>query len=113
MKDTIHSLEIAPCHPAAACLPACAACLHRSWPSSLFGSFVGGGCERAVLLLVPFLPAALYSTSSVSTVAGRDWEIDHQQPGDCGSRHLLPLTGTAAIPEDLPDAPRVLRNFGS
>ncbi|MGW7103820.1 hypothetical protein [Streptomyces sp. NPDC054883] len=46
------------------------------------------------------------------TPAGRDWEIDHQQPGDCASRHMLPLTGTAATPEDLLHAPHVLRLFG-
>ncbi|MFJ3913792.1 hypothetical protein [Streptomyces vinaceus] len=55
----------------------------------------------------------LYATSSLAIPAGWDWEIDHQQPGDCANGHLMPLTGTAAVPEDLPDAPRVLRVFGS
>lgn len=55
----------------------------------------------------------LYATSSASTPAGRDWEIDHQQPGDCANKPVMPLTGTATIPEDLPNAPRVLRLFGS
>ncbi|MGW7194341.1 hypothetical protein [Streptomyces sp. NPDC054838] len=54
----------------------------------------------------------LYAASSAVTPAGRDWEIDHQQPGDCASRHMLPLTGTAATPEDLLHAPHVLRLFG-
>lgn len=55
----------------------------------------------------------LYATSSSATQTDRDWEIDHQQPGDCANGHLMPLTGTAAVPEDLRDAPRVLRLFGS
>ncbi|MFE9561979.1 hypothetical protein ACFYM0_12805 [Streptomyces sp. NPDC006487] len=53
----------------------------------------------------------LYVTSSASTLVGRAWEIDHQQPGDCANGHLMPLTGTAAVPEDLPNAPRVLSLF--
>ncbi|WP_162688810.1 MULTISPECIES: hypothetical protein [unclassified Streptomyces] len=59
------------------------------------------------------MPAASYATSSASTPADRAWEIDHQQPGDCANGHLMPLTGTAPVPEDLPNAPRVLRLFGS
>ncbi|MFD9454150.1 hypothetical protein ACFWBC_13795 [Streptomyces sp. NPDC059985] len=55
----------------------------------------------------------LYATSSPATVAGREWEIDHQQPGACGNGYLMPLTGTAPVPEDLPGAPGVLRVFGS
>lgn len=56
----------------------------------------------------------LYATSTAALPADRDWEIDHQQPGDgCPNGHLMPLTGRAAAPEDLPDASRVLRTFGS
>ncbi|MER6780767.1 MULTISPECIES: hypothetical protein [unclassified Streptomyces] len=55
----------------------------------------------------------LYATSSLTARVGRDWEIDHQLPADCPNEHLMPLTGTATIPEDLPNAPRVLRVFGS
>ncbi|MDA5284319.1 hypothetical protein ACWGHM_13760 [Streptomyces sp. NPDC054904] len=55
----------------------------------------------------------LYATSSTALDADRDWEVDHQQPGACGNDHLMPLEGTAPTPEDLPDAPRVLRLFGS
>ncbi|MFI6149686.1 hypothetical protein [Streptomyces sp. NPDC051109] len=55
----------------------------------------------------------LYTTSSPALPAGRDWEIDHQQLDDCANEHLMPLTGTATLPEDLPNAPRVLRAFGA
>ncbi|WP_030301963.1 hypothetical protein [Streptomyces katrae] len=55
----------------------------------------------------------LYATSSAAIPADRDWEIDHQHPGECANGHLMPLTGRAAVPEDLPNAPRVLRLFGS
>ncbi|MFD8953284.1 hypothetical protein ACFV0B_31040 [Streptomyces xanthophaeus] len=54
-----------------------------------------------------------YATSSLALPAGWDWEIDHQQPGDCANGHLMPLTGAAIVPEDLPNAPRVLRVLGS
>ncbi|MFD3682462.1 hypothetical protein [Streptomyces sp. NPDC058613] len=54
----------------------------------------------------------LYATSSGVTAGARDWEIDHQVPGDCVNGHLMPLCGTAAGPEDLPHAARVLRLFG-
>ncbi|MDX2390959.1 hypothetical protein NJL88_12990 [Streptomyces sp. DK15] len=50
--------------------------------------------------------------SSLAIPAGWDWEIDHQQPGDCANGHLMPLTGTATVPEDLPNAPRVLLVLG-
>ncbi|MFF4102653.1 hypothetical protein [Streptomyces sp. NPDC001903] len=56
---------------------------------------------------------SVYATSSLAARAGWDWEIDHQQPGDCPNGHLMPLTRTATVPEDLPNAPRVLRVFGS
>ncbi|QEV43757.1 hypothetical protein CP980_00475 [Streptomyces vinaceus] len=55
----------------------------------------------------------LYATSSPALPDGWDWEIDHQRLDDCANGHLMPLTGTAARPEDLPNAPRVLRVFGS
>ncbi|MFF3015609.1 hypothetical protein [Streptomyces sp. NPDC057939] len=55
----------------------------------------------------------LYATSSTTLDADRDWEIDHQQPGECGNDHLMPLTGTASAPENLRGALRVLRLFGS
>ncbi|KOU29476.1 hypothetical protein ADK52_05785 [Streptomyces sp. WM6372] len=55
----------------------------------------------------------LYATSSPALPAGWDWEVDHQQPGDCANGYLMPLTGTAPVPEDLPNAPRVLRVFGA
>uniref|UniRef100_UPI002F91421C hypothetical protein n=2 Tax=unclassified Streptomyces TaxID=2593676 RepID=UPI002F91421C len=55
----------------------------------------------------------LYVTSSLEIPAGWDREIDHQQPGDCANGHLMPLTGTATVPEDLPNAPRVLLVLGS
>ncbi|MFB7468265.1 hypothetical protein ACFCZ1_33115 [Streptomyces sp. NPDC056224] len=45
--------------------------------------------------------------------AGWDWEIDHQQPGYCANGHLMPLTGTATVSEDLPNAPRGLLVLGS
>lgn len=54
----------------------------------------------------------LYATR-IAAPAGWEWEIDHQQPGDCASGHLMPLTGMAGVPEDLPEASLVLRVFGS
>lgn len=54
----------------------------------------------------------LYAASSAVTSDARDWEIDHQEPAPCVNGHLMPLSGTAASPEDLPDAVRVLRLFG-
>ncbi|MFD9459018.1 hypothetical protein ACFWBC_38900 [Streptomyces sp. NPDC059985] len=50
--------------------------------------------------------------SSLAIPAGWDWEIDHQQPGDCSNGHLMPLIGTATVPEDLPNARRVLLVLG-
>ncbi|WP_411104092.1 hypothetical protein [Streptomyces sp. cmx-4-9] len=53
------------------------------------------------------------SSPVTQAAAHRDWEIDHQDYGDCANGPLMPLSGTAATPEDLPHAPRVLRLFGS
>ncbi|MEU9234418.1 hypothetical protein [Streptomyces subrutilus] len=55
----------------------------------------------------------LYATRSFAAPDGWEWEIDHQQPGDCVGGHLMPLTGMASVPEDLPKASLVLRVFGS
>ncbi|MFD3547301.1 hypothetical protein ACFWUW_17135 [Streptomyces sp. NPDC058655] len=55
----------------------------------------------------------LYAASSATAAGVRDWEVDHQQSGDCANGQLLPLSGAAAGPEDLPHAAHVLRLFGS
>lgn len=34
--------------------------------------------------------------------------IDHQRPGDCAHGHPMPLPGIATVPEDPPDALRVM-----
>ncbi|MCX4782729.1 hypothetical protein [Streptomyces sp. NBC_01264] len=54
----------------------------------------------------------LYATSTVTDTSARNWEIDHQQPGSCTRSHVLPLTGIAEGPEELPAAGLVLRHFG-
>ncbi|MCM1976477.1 hypothetical protein [Streptomyces sp. G1] len=55
----------------------------------------------------------LYATGSTTAATDWDWEVDHQQPGTCGNQHLMPLTGTSPTPENLRNASRVLRLFGS
>ncbi len=53
----------------------------------------------------------LYVTSTAAPGPERDWEIDHQHPARCANAHVLPLTGTALRPEELPSAAGVLRAF--
>ncbi|GHI82771.1 hypothetical protein ACWGF3_15890 [Streptomyces xanthophaeus] len=55
----------------------------------------------------------LYAASSAATTGTRDWEIDHQERTQCVNGDLMPLSGTAVSPEDLPHATRVLRLFGT
>ncbi|OKK17216.1 hypothetical protein AMK16_20180 [Streptomyces sp. CB00455] len=54
----------------------------------------------------------LFAASSAVAGTARDWEIDHQEPGDCANDALFPLAGTAAAPEELRHAAGVLRLFG-
>ncbi|GLX42119.1 hypothetical protein Sros01_81910 [Streptomyces roseochromogenus] len=75
--------------------------------------------SRASPIGVPVAVSAMAQRVATALPAGAgrypaaDGEIDHQRPGDCANGHLMPLTGTATVPEELPNAPRVLRVFGN
>ncbi|GAA3285071.1 hypothetical protein GCM10010493_77100 [Streptomyces lavendulae subsp. grasserius] len=83
------------------------------------GGAGSGDQEQGVTIGVPVAVSAVAQRVATALPAGAgrypaaDGEIGHQRPGDCANGHLMPLTGTATVPEELPNAPRVLRVFGN